>query len=334
MTTTPGAAGTAKYNPAASKLITRAFRDMGVIDETEQPTAAMMADGMDKANLLLKAWQALGIHVWTEEEAILFLQQGQVRYLLGDPGGDFTPDRAVDAFAYQQTVTAFTAGAGASTLTLSSVAGLADGMAIGVGLDSGATQWTTISGAPNGSTVQLAAPLAGSASAGAYVFAYAAANAITRPLKVPFARRLAWAPAGSLAGPNEIPIWVMSRKDYMAQPNKLSQGQPTQIFYAPKEGFGELFVWPTPTDASCAIRFTWMRPIADLLSQASTADLPQEWLNVLEWSLAKELGPSYEVPPVKWDRILLMANQGLDMAQSWDRETEEVQFGYDDQARW
>lgn len=63
-------------------------------------------------------------------------------------------------------------------------------------------------------------------------------------------------------------------------------------------------------DASCAIRFTWLRPIADLLMSASTLDMPQEWLSTLEWILAKELGPSYEVPPAKWDRILMMAPQG------------------------
>jgi hypothetical protein len=58
-------------------------------------------------------------------------------------------------------------------------------------------------------------------------------------------------------------------------------------------------------------------------------DLPQEWLNPLEWNLAVELGPSYEVPPMKWDRVLLMARQNLDMVQSWDRESEDVQFGFD-----
>lgn len=330
MTVTPGAAGSAVYNPAVSILIARALRDMGVIDETESPSAAQMADGVDKVNLMLKEWEALGIHVWTEEEGILFLQKGQNRYILSDT----TNDRACDAYAYVQTNQSAGAAQGATTIPLASVTGLADGMNIGIALDSGTTFWTTINGAPAGEMVTLAAALPSPALGGANnVFAYAPANAITRPLKIPFCRRLDWAPAGSVNGLNEIPLWVDARKDYETLPNKLTPGQPTQVFYGPKQGFGELLVWPTPADASSALRFTWLRPIADLVSSTSTVDIPQEWLNCLEWNLAKEWGPSFEVPPAKWDRILLMAREKLDLVQSWDRESEAVQFGYSQEGR-
>jgi hypothetical protein len=330
MTTTPGAAGTAAYNPAISSLITHAFRDMGVIDENETPSAAMMSDAFDVSQLMLKEWEGMGIHVWTEEEGILFLQAGQNRYLLGDPGGNFTPANACDAYAYVQTNQAQPAAQGATVLPLLSIAGLSSGMNIGVALDNGSTFWTTINGAPAQGAVTLASALPGPAMGGANnVFAYAQANAITRPLKVPFVRRLTWAPAGAINGPSEIPIWVMARKDYQALPNKQTPGLVTEVFYAPKQGFGELLCWNTPADASSALRFTWLRPISDLATVASTVDVPQEWCNAIRWNLAKELSPSYEVPPQKWDRIVMMAAQKLDMAQSWDRESEAVQFGFD-----
>jgi hypothetical protein len=75
-------------------------------------------------------------------------------------GGWFTATRALDT-----TLSAASAG-GTTTVTLTSVTGVTSGDVLGVELDTGAWHWTTVSGAPAGNTVTLAAALPAAAASG------------------------------------------------------------------------------------------------------------------------------------------------------------------------
>lgn len=199
-------------------------------------------------------------------------------------------------------------------------------------LDTGTTFWTTINGNPSGSTVTITAGLTSQASGGNTVIDYAPANKIIRPLRIPFARRYAFAPVGG--NPIETPMIAMSRQDYQNLPNKSSTGTPTQFFYAPYIGTGDLgpgqlSVWPVPIDSSFAMRFTWYRPIQDFTQASTIPDLPQEWANTLAWNLAYEIGLEYEIPAQKWGIIVTKAQSSLDRVTGWDKEPESVLFGVD-----
>jgi hypothetical protein len=315
--------GTYTFNPALTFIITSMLRKLGVISEDEQPTAGQYADSAFAANAMIKEWQASGIHVWTEQEAILFLQNGQGRYLLGGA----STDNSSDAYSWTQAQLQTSAVASATALALVSAAGIVSGQNIGVALDSGVTFWTTVNGAPAGNVVTLAAGLPSSASAQNFVMVYTAR--IIRPLKVPKARRYAF--QGSL----ETPMTVMARQQYQDLPIKTTPGIPTQFFYSPQLGQGELYVWPVPNNASSAVRFTWYRPLQDFNTPANTGDFPQEWINTMIWCLARECGLDYDVPASRWQIVLSMAAEKLDMVQNWDRESEPIWFGmgYDETAR-
>lgn len=318
--------GTITFNPSITFVITSAYRKLGVINEDEQPTAGMFSDAMFAANSLIKEWQALGIHVWTEEEAIVFLQPGQVRYLLG--AGSTDHSAAADAWTLGQLSASAIAGSTTVTLSVSQYTDLtiANGENIGIVLDNGPTFWTTVNGAPSGGVVTLTNPLPSSASQGNFTFAYS--TPITRPLKIPSTRRLAY------QGLLEIRMLVLSRQEYMDLPNKHSPGIPTQFFYAPKLNQGELFVWPMPGNSLSAARITWYRELQDFNDPANTGDIPQEWINTLTWNLAKEMGLDFSVPPPRWAIIIKQAEEKLEMAQGFDRESEPVYFGMNyDQAR-
>ena len=60
----------------------------------------MTADATLALNSMIKEWAASGIHIWTTQEAILFLQQDQYRYLLGTGTSPSPATHCCDAFSY------------------------------------------------------------------------------------------------------------------------------------------------------------------------------------------------------------------------------------------
>ncbi len=317
--------GTTSYNQVATEIITDAYRICGIINDEEDPTPGQFRTAMTALNSMVKELESTGIHIWTTEEAIRFLQQGQYRYLLGGTN----TDHCTDAFSYVLGELAESAALGATSVTLATTDGMSVGQYFGVVLDDGSAYWTTIR-TMTSTVVNFAtgAALPSSASYQNNCFAYT--TKLIRPLRIPAGRRLAY------AGLIETPLTkMMARQDYMDLPNKLNPGTVTQAFYNPARDQGELFVWPAPQDATNAVRFTWYRPIQDFLNTDDAPDLPQEWLNCLDWNLALELCPRFSVPSERWDRITIMATQKLDLVRGWDREPQSVYFslGYDTAAR-
>lgn len=310
-------------------MVTAMFRKLGAIAEDETPTAGMYADAIFAGNALIKEWMALGIHVWTEEEAILFFQKRQRRYLLGGT----TNDNCCDANSYVLMEVTAPASAGDTTITVDTTVGVASGQYFGVVLDSGSAFWTTVNGAPSSTVVTLTAAIPAGESVSAQNSAFAYTTKIVRPLKIPRARQVFY--QGGQSGPRLTPMKMMSRQEYMDLPQPDDPGISTQAFYSPQLVSGEFYAWPNPQNATFGARFTWCRPLQDLTSPANTADMPQEWLNGLMWNIALEMGPEFDVPPPRWSMIKEMAASKLDLIQSYDREPEPILFGmgYDEAQR-
>jgi hypothetical protein len=321
--------GTTSFVYNRNQIIKRALVRVGAIDAEETPGASLVNGAADCLNLMTKEWQAFGIHVWTEAEAILFLQPNQYQYSLGGT----TSDKCALMSGWVQAFAGATMAAGATVIPMSSIAGIAAGDNIGLTLDSGPFFWTTISGAPSGGNVTLAAPLPGQVSAGNNVIDFAPAQQIVRPLRIPAGRRYAFAPQGGQF--IEVPMLILSRQDYMDLPNKSQTGTVTQLFYSPQigtgqQGPGSFYVWPAPPDATSAVRFTWYRPIDDWTNAATLGDFPTEWNNCLIWNLALELVPEYGViTAMQVQNIEKRAASSLQTMQGWDREPESIQFGVD-----
>lgn len=298
-------------------MVTNVLRHLGILQEDEEPTGGQYADVLFQMNTVVTSAQATGLHVWTEQEAILFLQPGQVRYQIGGATGNAHTSDSSDWVR----LTLQTSLVAASTvLNVDATVGISNGQNIGVILDSGVTFWTTVASF-TATTVTIAAPLPTSASSGNYALAYT--TAISRPLKVPNARLY------YLNGGNEIPMMVMSRQEYMDQPNKLSPGAPTQWFYTPQRDLGYLYIWPSPNLSFWAVRFTWYRPLQDFFQPNDTMDFPQEWIAPLVWATARDCIGMFDVPPERQQYILAQAANYTDLAISYDRESEPIQFGMD-----
>jgi hypothetical protein len=322
------------FDATCSQIITAAYRKIGAIAEDETPTAGMKADATLAFNSMVKEWAASGIHIWTTQEAILFLQQDQYRYLLGTGTSPSPATHCCDAFSYAVSQATTASAAGAHTVTLADTTGFVNGTNIGVVLDDGSTQWTTINGVPAAGVVTLTAALTDNVSVNAFAFSYATSATIQSPLRVPAARRIAW------QGLIETPMTRLSRQEYMDYPNKVNPGTPTQFFYAPEllNGIpqGQFYTYLNPQDSQSGVRFTYLRPLQDITTDPTqTGDFPIEWINACVWNLAREMGPEFDLPAQRWAMVKEQADEKLELVRGWDREPEDVQFGisYDQTAR-
>ena len=305
------------FNLNVNQIVKMSMRKVGAISAGETPDNQSVLDFTDQLNVIVKALVATGLHIWTETEATLFLQPGQIAYTLGGSTGNNCTE------TYTATTLSVAASAGATSISVVSATGFADTYYVGIILNNGTIFWSTQSGAPSGTTITLSTPLTDSAPNGAAVFVYAAN--IIRPLRVVSSRRYAF------EGAIDTPMQLISRIDYRNLPNKTNAGVPTQSFYDPKGGAntqGVFYVWPAPVNVYSAIKFTWWRPIQDFIASANTPDLPTEWLDALIWNLAYKMAPEYDCTPNRYNMIKEQAALSLDLVMGFDREPESYLFGY------
>lgn len=301
--------GTTTFSRNRDQIIESALRKIGAFESGETPDSASVTEASDALNVMVKHWQATGVHIWRTTEATLFPQLGQVRYTLGSTSTDHATE------SYVETALTSAAALGASTVVLDSVTGVASTYKIAVQLDDGTFHWTTVNGAPVGSTVTLTAVLTDSAALGNRVICYQ--TDLIRPLKVLDARRYNFDSA------IDTPLMEMDRIEYQEMPNKTSTGSINGFFYDRRGGSntnGLIYLWPQPASVDEAVKMTVARPIEDFTVAGDDADLPQEWIRAIEWGLADELADEYDVPEPKRTRIERRAAQYLQEANWWERE--------------
>jgi len=208
-----------------------------------------------------------------------------------------------------------------TTITATSISGIADGDAIGVVTSSSAIHWTTVNGAPSGSTITLTDALTSDVSSGATVYAYTAADdLIDRPLRIPSIER-----SNQNASPEiDTPMGKMSRDQYRSLPIKTTTGVPNQYYYDPKRSTGTLYIWPAPQVITDLLKINYLRPIQDFDSTANDPDFPQEWLETLKYQLATRLAAEYG--RVLRPDVAAIAADLLETLKGWDVEDTDTFF--------
>lgn len=307
--------GTFTFGRNRDQIIKAALRRAGVIQEGETPSSDLVTDAAETLNVLVKHWQGPGgIQMWTVSEATLFLQQDQIQYILASSSSD----HATESFV--ETTLSAAATSGASTFSVTSASGLAASQYIGIELDSGAYQWTTISSIAS-TTVTPAAALTGDAASGNRVVAYT--TKLVRPLKIISARRY------NYDSDIETPLHEMGRIEYRDMPNKTSESTPTSFFYERRGGAnatGLIYFWPQPSGVDDAVKMTVARPIQDFSAAGDDPDLPQEWIKAIIDGLAFELADEFDVPEPRYTRLMNKASKSLSDVQWFEQELDEIYF--------
>lgn len=131
----------------------------------------------------------------------------------------------------------------------------------------------------------------------------------------------------------DTPMRMLSRQEYFDLPNKTTSGAPTCWYYDPQTTTGTLYVWPRPSssDASAyTLPYTYLRRMDDMDATNNDADIPQEWLRALSYTLASELALKFGIAPDIRAEITQRAANHLDQIEMWDNETAAIFLMPDD----
>jgi hypothetical protein len=300
------------FTMTANDLVVEAFKLLGVLPSESTLESFELENGIKALNMMLKSWQAQGLHLWTKTEGVLFLDVGKTDYLLGPSGDEATE---LDDFIGSDTTAALVALDVAISIT--DTTGMVAGDKIGIALDSGVRHWSTISTVDSATQVTIATGVVSTAASGASVYTFT--NLIDRPLRVLSARRKTY------SVDSEIEISEWSRSQYFNQVNKESQGTIVNWYYSPQLTNGRIYVWQTASDVDQLLRFTYERPIEDVDDSTNNLDIPVEWLECITYNLAARMSNYYPASNQSQRQLVLIAAaQFLDDMLGWDEEVTSI----------
>lgn len=302
--------GSINLTASRDEIITESLELLGVLPEGDSPNANQLTSSARTFNYMIKAMQADGLNLFAVQQVYLFLQEAQSAYSLISS----TTDHYTASFV--ETTTLSTSASGASTLTVTSITGLTASDKIGVYQDDGSVHWTTINGAPSGSTVTLTAALTDDVSSGAVVYAYT--TKANRPLRV-----LEGMVYGFASG-TDTPIDVGSREEYFTLSQKGADGQVNRIYYDPQVSAPKLYVWPQAQDERDYLKLYIQRTLEDVEAAGDLVDYPQEWFLFLAYNLALLLGPKYGKPLPAMAGISAIADREYERVRAFDVEPGSV----------
>lgn len=270
--------GSYDFNMQRDDIIKAALRLIGVLKKDETPSAPEIENASQSFNRMLKSWQAEDIGLWLITEARMYTSPGTESYSLG-----LTGDNATLSAVETEIETATSSGD--STIDVDSITGMTDGDYIGIELDDGTLQWTTINGSPSGNTITLTTVLTDDVAVDNQVYTYT--GKIQRPMEVISARLRNKAD-------DETPLNFYTRDEYFRLTSKDDTGQINHVFYDKQLTNGVFYVYPTGTLCTDRIMLTLKYPVEDIDSAGDYAEFPNEWLDVITYNLAVKL--FYEYP--------------------------------------
>ena len=286
-----------------NEVLEQALRNLQVSGDGEPITGDMYNRARDKLNIMLKAWEGQGIHLWTYEEGTLFLEKGRAEY----PFGDSTVHVAND---YIQTTTDADEAIGQTVISVTSTTGFAINNPIGILTEDNNLFWSTIASFVAEDTVTINDALTVAASSGAIVYTYAL-NSFKPVSRISATRR-------KEPEDYEVPINHFSREDYENLPNKNQNGTVIQTYYRRHEPTGTMFVWNPPASARNVIRFSYERRNQIMVTATNTFDLPEYWYEPVVYNLSVRLIPEFGCTPARQIELKEMARESLDVALGYD----------------
>jgi hypothetical protein len=231
---------------------------------------------------------APGLKLHTRQRITLFLAVGQQTYLVGPAATDSRSSTQVgrttisNAEAAGQTVISIT-----SNIDITSYPGttitMTSGDFVGIELDDGTIQWTTISGTP-AATMTINNALTDSAAAGNFVWWFT-----SRAQRFPYLENAVLRNSDF----NDTPLDVFTQvQQYEANVAKFADGDPVCILVEPLRLNTRITLDSQPTDVTKQLYLTVFYPAEDYDSLSDDIAFPQEAFNFLHWELAFALSPS------------------------------------------
>jgi hypothetical protein len=306
---------TSDFNMTRNDLIKAALRKIRVFNPKQQLDGVFINTCSEALNLLVRSWQADGLHIWTQSTGAVFCVEGQSEYILGT-------DHACNLDDLVKTTLGADEAAGQTVITLTDTTGMTALDYIGIVQSDDSVHWTTIVTVDSSTQVTITAATTVSAVSGATVFTYT--TRLGKVVKVydDIRRRVD-------ADQIEVPIFGISRTDYNRLTNKNSTGYVAQVYYQPERSQGRLFMWPTPTNSTDIVLFTYERDLLDFDAATDNPDLPLEWNRALVWALAAEVGAEFGIPLERQQYVESKAATLKEAVMGWDNDVYSIRVAPD-----
>lgn len=288
--------GSYNYSLTAADIIQAALEDIQVFQSGETVDSADQTIALRTLNLLVKQWSgtadgAAGLKVFSRQRVFLFPQANKARYLIGPASSD---DRATTQYgkttlsaaeAAGQTVLSITSNTDTTTFPGTTVTMTASDL-VGIELDSGSIEWTTISGTP-GATMTIAVALTGAAASGNYVYWFTSRAQRFVDLESAILQ--------DLDTSADTPLYVYREvSEYENLPQKNSDGDPSALLNEPSLLNNAITLDSYPNDMHKVLRLTVLYPTEDYDATTNDIAYPQTWLAALEWELALRLCAKFQ----------------------------------------
>lgn len=318
--------GTFNFSVTAAQIIADAYEDLGVVSPGGTVPAALSTKALRKLNLIAKQWQGTadmssGIKIWSRKRVTLFMAKGQHQYLIGPATTDArattqygrTTISATEAIG--QTILSITSNTDTTTYPGTTVTMTASDN-IGIQLDDGTIQWTTISGTPS-TTATVAVALTAQASAGNYVWWFTSRAQRFQNTDVVVLR-------DQNNSDNEL-FQFKNASDYeRGVASKYADGSPTSVLIEPLLTNTRVTLDSQPTDVRKTIVLTVLYPSENYDSTTDDIAFPQEYYLPLKWELQFQLHSGFGLP---WTAAMDKAyTQSLGMAKQLNPENSTLYF--------
>lgn len=309
--------GSVDFSVSRDNLIEDALRTAGIIGVEDSASSAQKTWAARLLNMMGKSWHGYGLSLWARKTGWILPQTDTNEIDLG-PSGDHA------TLTYVQTTLSTAASDSDLTISVTSATGISNGYSIGVETDEG-LHWTTVNGAPSGTTVTLTDALVGDAASGAFVWVYQ--TKLQRPVRIVEAYRR------DEVGNTEVEISVLAKQEYEAMSGKESESPPILLAYDPLLDNGRVYIYPRFSDGKSAIKIIFQRPFEDFDAAGDTPDFPQEWYLALMLGLAVLCAPAGGLPTNDRKELKQQADAALALAMFNDTEEGSLKIQPDDQSR-
>jgi len=306
--------GSFDYSVTASSVIAEALEYIQVLGNGATINTNDETSCLRTLNMMAKQWSgnfdfAPGLKAFSKKHGYMFLQSGQSVYSLG-PGGDNA------SLTYVTTTMRIAGIATDVTLEVTSTTGMTAADKIGIELDSGVIQWTTISSITDADTLVIpASGLTSAVAAGNRIFTYT--TKLMRPLYIE------QVVLRDVDG-NDSAVEPMTQEYYERIAVKTTDTTPTYYLYDNTLTNGTLSLDCEPSVVTDVLRLTFMVPAENYDSVANDIAFPQEWYLPLSIGLAKLVAPKFNYSWTQQDESNYVS--ALSIARGSYAETSELYF--------
>ena len=294
------------------EIVTSSLRIVNAVAAGETPSADEASDANQALNMMLKSWEADGLHLAARRRVSVLLEKNKSLYTLSTSGDYATYSENLNA-----TTVKVNAAALATSIDVTTTTGMTAGDFVAFVMNDGNLHKTTIATVVDGDTITIVTGLSAASALGRRVWWFT--NKCARPQRVLQAFTRSSADLDTL-------VTLVSQQEYWALSKKSNDGRVNQVYYDPQILAGHLYVWPETDTVTNKLELIVQKPFDDLDASTNNIELPTEWLNAIKFNLALMLSYEYGLSGSMHDRIERRAMMEKSMLLSYDQENTSIFF--------